>query len=630
MTVAQLQLLLAGALVANVLLLLILVLPSLLGRRLPGGDDPDLLVPPDLGEIALEVAAAQGDAADTGGVSRLTSEAAVRLVSYGFLGAAAVAVAVSGAWPTTTAAIYVLLGVAALSVVVVHDLLPSRILGPGKFVLEGTGTVAVVTLLVALTGGASSPFVVGYFLIAAGAALLVDARTNFLLAASISILYLVTVFLVQAAQPLATLDVARLVAGLVAFWLVSYLASVVARAQRTTRDAAVRLSLIDPLTRLANRAYVMAVLDREIQRARRTRRGFCVLAADLDGLKPINDTFGHPMGDRILRAVGEVIGSRIRGIDTAGRVGGDEFMILLPETEEAGAVILADQLREGVNEIRVDAGTWVVRTSISVGVASFPADGDTANELLEAADAAMYASKRGGRDRVRLARGGRPMLLPQPSPAAVLATVPAGEAPIMTIPLPTVQVAVAPAATAPSPQPGPVPVAAPVAAHFPPPAVRPVTATSPAVRVRPAGGAWRIPSPALGPAFGGRRADTVAAGLAWPRRPFAPLAEPAGHATRAMARPTSPSLAGAGPGERVARSRAPERDRLLRVAAEHGASQRPPVRAERPGPAGDARRGDRPRRFRITPQGDEAQFERTMRQFLTGPDDASEAVDPPG
>ena len=229
----------------------------------------------------------------------------------------------------------------------VHDLLPPRILGPGKFILEGTGTVAVVTLLVALTGGAASPFVVGYFLIAAGAALLVDARTNFLLAASISILYLVTVFLVQAAQPLATMDVARLVAGLVAFWLISYLASVVARAQRTTRDAAVRLSLIDPLTRLANRAYVMAVLDREVQRARRTNRGFCVLAADLDGLKPINDTFGHPMGDRILRAVGEVIGSRIRGIDTAGRVGGDEFMILLPETEEAGAVILAEQLREG-------------------------------------------------------------------------------------------------------------------------------------------------------------------------------------------------------------------------------------------------------------------------------------------
>ena len=421
MTVAQLQLLLAVALIANVLLLVVLVLPSLLGRRLPGGDDPDLLVPPDLGEIALQVAAAQGDApSDVGGVSRLTSEAAVRLVSYGFLGAAAVAVAISGAWPATAAAIYVLLGVAVLSVAVVHDLLPPRILGPGKFLLEGTGTVAVVTLLVALTGGAASPFVVGYFLIAAGAALLVDARTNFLLAAAISTLYLVTVFVVQAAQPLADLDVARLVAGLVAFWLISYLASVVARAQRTTRDAAVRLSLIDPLTRLANRAYVMAVLDREVQRARRTSRGFCVLAADLDGLKPINDTFGHPMGDRILRAVGEVIGSRIRGIDTAGRVGGDEFMILLPETEEAGAAILAEQLREGVNEIRVDAGTWVVRTSISVGVASFPADGDTADELLEAADAAMYASKRGGRDRVRLARGGRPMPLAHLPPVAVI------------------------------------------------------------------------------------------------------------------------------------------------------------------------------------------------------------------
>ncbi|MGZ6341271.1 MAG: GGDEF domain-containing protein, partial [Candidatus Limnocylindrales bacterium] len=540
MTVAQLQLLLAGALGANVLLLLVLVLPSLLARRLPGGDDPDLLVPPDLGEIALQVAAAQGDGpADTGGVSRLTSEAAVRLVSYGFLGTAAVAVAISGAWPATTAAIYVLLGVAFLAVAVVHDLLPPRILGPGKFILEGTGTVAVVTLLVALTGGAASPFVVGYFLIAAGAALLVDARTNFLLAASISILYLVTVFLVQAAQPLATMDVARLVAGLVAFWLISYLASVVARAQRTTRDAAVRLSLIDPLTRLANRAYVMAVLDREVQRARRTSRGFCVLAADLDGLKPINDTFGHPMGDRILRAVSEVIGSRIRGIDTAGRVGGDEFMILLPETEEAGAVILAEQLREGVNEIRVDAGTWVVRTSISVGVASFPADGDTADELLEAADAAMYASKRGGRDRVRLARGGRPMPLTHLPPVAVIASAPAGDAPPVAAPAPFAPPAAA--WSAPTQPVVPIPSLGPTSAAVVAPA-----------RIRPAGGAWQIPSPALGPAFGGRRADTVAAGLAWPRRPFVPAGEAVGHATRAMARVTAPSLAGPGPGERVA------------------------------------------------------------------------------
>jgi len=610
MTVAQLQLLFAVALGANVLLLAVLVLPSLLRRRLPGGDDPDLLVPPDLGEIALQVAAAQGDApADLGGVSRLTSEAAVRLVSYGFLGAAAVAVAISGAWPTTAASIYVLLGIAALAVAVVHDLLPPRILGPGKFILEGTGTVAVVTLLVALTGGAASPFVVGYFLIATGAALLVDARTNFLLAASISILYLVTVFLVQAAQPLATLDVARLVAGLVAFWLISYLASVVARAQRTTRDAAVRLSLIDPLTRLANRAYVMAVLDREVQRARRTQRGFCVLAADLDGLKPINDTFGHPMGDRILRAVGDVIGSRIRGIDTAGRVGGDEFMILLPETEEAGAVILAEQLREGVNEIRLDAGTWVVRTSISIGVASFPSDGVTVNELLEAADAAMYASKRGGRDRIRVARGGRPMPVPHLARVAVMATAQPAEAPTLAAPtaLPTatpppviMPPVTPPAVTVPPVTPSPVPT--PVVPSMAAPGV---------IRIRPAGGAWQIPAPALGPAFGGRRADTVAAGLAWPRRPFIPPGDPVGHATRAMTRVTSPSLAGTGPGGRVARPRAPER------------------RPEGPAAPAEARRSDRPRRFRVTQHDDEAQFERTMRQFLTGPDDAREVVDPP-
>ena len=210
MTVNQLQLLLAVALGANVLLLLVLVLPSIVGRPLPGGDDPDLVRPHDPGEIALQVAAAQGDGpSDPSGVPRLTYEMAVRLVSYGFLATVAAAVALSDAWPDTAAAIYLVLGTAVLFVLVVHDLLPRRVLGPGAFVLEGIGSIAIVTLLVALTGGATSPFVVGYFLIAAAAALMVDARTNFLLAAAISILYLVTVALVQGAAPLATVAASR-------------------------------------------------------------------------------------------------------------------------------------------------------------------------------------------------------------------------------------------------------------------------------------------------------------------------------------------------------------------------------------------------------------------------------------
>ncbi|MFI5262669.1 MAG: GGDEF domain-containing protein [Candidatus Limnocylindrales bacterium] len=590
MSVTQLQLLLALALGANVLLLLVLVVPSLIGRSLPGGDDPELVVRPDPGEIALQVAAAQGDAPpEVGGVSRLTYEAAVRLVSYGYLATVAVAVTLSGAWPTTSGAIYLVLGTAVLFVVVVHDLLPRRVLGPGKYVLEGIGAIAVVTLLVALTGGATSPFVVGYFLIAAAAALMVDARTNFLLAAGISILYLVTIWLVQGSTALGALDVARLVAGLAAFWLISYLASVVARSQRLTRDAAIRLSLHDPLTRLFNRAYVMAVLEREIQRARRTGRGFCVLALDLDGLKPINDTFGHPMGDRVLRAVGEVIGSRIRGIDTGGRVGGDEFLVLLPETDELGAVILAEQLRDGVNEIRIDADTWLVRTSISVGIASFPIDGATASELLERADMAMYASKRGGRDRVRVAHGIRP---------TVLSTVPVPVA--ATIPVPVVQ-------------PIPVPAAPPT------PAVTPVMAPPerPLARVRAARGAWRLAPPATGPVFGGRRADTVAAALAWPPRSALGAAELVGHATRAAATVAPPTVAAPKPTVRAAARRGADRD---------AAAQ--PLRADER----SATPLPRPRRFRVTQQDDEAQFRRTMRQFLSGPDEPRgprEASDPP-
>jgi hypothetical protein len=168
---------------------------------------------------------------------------------------------------------------------------------------------------------------------------------------------------------------------------------------------------------------------------------------------------------------------------------------------------------------------------------------------------------------------------------------------------------------APAPLAAPVPVMA-AAGHLQAP------------KVRAPGGAWRIASPALGPAFGGRRADTVAASLAWPRSHVAPLGEPVGHATRAVASVTSPSLAGGGPGERSVRPHTVERDRPSR-GPDRPIAARPAARTEPAVSGRDAGRPDRPRRFRVTQHDDEAQFERTMRQFLSGPDEPAGGFDPP-
>ena len=184
------------------------------------------------------------------------------------------------------------------------------------------------------------------------------------------------------------------------------MAMVVAREQRRARDAAIKLSSVDSLTGLFNRAYFFAALDREIERSARSRRGFCLLMLDLDGLKPINDQFGHFEGDRVLRGVGEVIRNRVRRIDTAARYGGDEFVVLLPETEPAGAYVLAEKIRSGATELSIDTETIRIRTSLSIGVVTFPDDGRTADELMIAADLAMYASKRRGKNRIVAYRRG--------------------------------------------------------------------------------------------------------------------------------------------------------------------------------------------------------------------------------
>ena len=187
-----------------------------------------------------------------------------------------------------------------------------------------------------------------------------------------------------------------------ALWLLSYLASVVAGEQRRTRDTALRLSWHDPLTRLYNRTFLFAVIEREIARAGRTNRRFSLLMLDLDGLKPINDRFGHYFGDRMLQAVAEAIRQGIRVIDTAARYGGDEFVVLLPETDPEGASVVAEKLRRSVAAIRLNAGMELLSSTASIGVVAFPDDGRTADALTNRADQVMYGAKRAGRNRVSI------------------------------------------------------------------------------------------------------------------------------------------------------------------------------------------------------------------------------------
>jgi len=334
------------------------------------------------------------------GLPVATYDRVVRVVGWALIVAVSAVVALSGLWPDTQTAIFVLMALTGLFLLVVHEILPDDVLGPARPIVEGSVGITIATLLIVLTGGPTSPFVVVYALIVAGAALVLAPRIALAVTAFAVGAYLVGVLADPTRLPLDVPEQVVVAVNIAALVLLAYLAMVVAREQRRARDAAIRLSTVDSLTALYNRAYFFAALDREIERSARSGRPFCMLMLDLDGLKPINDTYGHFEGDRVLRGVAEVIRHRVRRIDTAARYGGDEFVVLLPETDPSGAFVLAEKIRSGVAELVIETGGRRIRASLSIGVVTFPADGRTESELMIAADQAMYASKHRGKNRI--------------------------------------------------------------------------------------------------------------------------------------------------------------------------------------------------------------------------------------
>jgi diguanylate cyclase (GGDEF)-like protein len=386
------------AVLANLAVMAVLIVPALFGRRSPlGGDDRRV----DAGDRrAAEFAAVVGGATGIDPdieVPTWAYDRVVRIVAWVFILVTSTIVAVTGLWPAAQPAIFVVLAVAGLFVLVVHDLLPASTLGPARFVLEGSVGITLATLLIVLTGREASPFFFVFPLIVGGAALVVGGRITFVVAAAASLAYLLAVFAGPEASVTPT-NLATVGVNLTAMFLLAYVALVIAREQRRARDAAIRLSTIDSLTGLFNRTFFFAAVDREIARSARSGRGFCLLMMDLDELKTINDRYGHFEGDRILRGVGEVIRDGVRRIDIAARYGGDEFVVLLPETDPTGAYVLAEKIRLGVAQLVLHGSD--ARTTMSVGVVAYPQDGLTADELMITADQAMYASKRAGKNRV--------------------------------------------------------------------------------------------------------------------------------------------------------------------------------------------------------------------------------------
>jgi diguanylate cyclase (GGDEF)-like protein len=347
---------------------------------------------------------------------------AVRVLAWSFILAALLIVVTSQLWQPAQPQIFATLIVAGVFVLVVDELAPPGGFRTARIVMEGSAAILFLTMLVLLTGHASSPFFFLYPLLVGGAALIASPTITLILTVETVLACGIAALSGPMEAATARDTLVRVGVNLTALVLLSYSGMIVARVQRRTRDAAIRLSTVDSLTELHNRAFFFNAVDHEIQRCLRFGRGFCLLMMDLDGLKSINDRYGHYQGDLVLRVVAELIRTGLRGVDVAARYGGDEFVALLPETDPSGAYVVAEKIRQLVSELLIESGGHQIATSLSIGVVSYPDDGETADELMIAADEAMYSSKRLGKNRVvGYAQPGEPA---QPSPAPHRTPVP--------------------------------------------------------------------------------------------------------------------------------------------------------------------------------------------------------------
>lgn len=185
---------------------------------------------------------------------------------------------------------------------------------------------------------------------------------------------------------------------------------------RTKLDHVRRETLVDALTGIANRKAFDSELSEAVEQARASGEPLSLFMCDIDHFKSFNDTWGHQTGDQVLRLVAQCLSENVKGRDTAARYGGEEFAVIIRHTPLNGAITLANQIRTGVEAKRVvkkSTGDILGRITISIGVAELGPN-DASDDLVERADACLYAAKNSGRNRVV----GETQIIHQPKPNA--------------------------------------------------------------------------------------------------------------------------------------------------------------------------------------------------------------------
>jgi diguanylate cyclase (GGDEF)-like protein len=269
-----------------------------------------------------------------------------------------------------------------------------------KLAVETWAMTGFITWALWHTGGLESPLLNSYLLVIITAALALGKLTTLL---ELVLIAACLVFLgghTSTAELLSLKYAGGMFAKFAPFVLVAYITTMFASDIRYGLNKAKRVSETDELTGALNRRGFAIVADRLFGQAVRYERAISLLAIDCDNLKQVNDAHGHKAGDKLLVALVMSILGQLRHTDVLARLGGDEFVVLLPETPAAGALDVAERIRAAVQANPIVLDAKLVSTTVSIGVAAFPADGHSLDLLLAAADRRLYEAKQGGRNRV--------------------------------------------------------------------------------------------------------------------------------------------------------------------------------------------------------------------------------------
>ncbi|MCM2334564.1 MAG: diguanylate cyclase, partial [Anaeromyxobacteraceae bacterium] len=163
-------------------------------------------------------------------------------------------------------------------------------------------------------------------------------------------------------------------------------------------DATERLATTDGLTGLTNHRTFQGRLDDHLQAAQRYGRKVSLILCDIDHFKSVNDTYGHPVGDQVLKGVARILAKEARTTDVVARYGGEEFAVVMPETDTAGAMVIAERIRERIGKLVTETEQGPLKVTMSLGVATFPVDATAKAALVERADGCLYHAKRHGRN----------------------------------------------------------------------------------------------------------------------------------------------------------------------------------------------------------------------------------------